>query len=443
MSLVPITNRVRGPADDSHRRPNAAGKVSVLATARILYAAGPGNVIGTYRCWRRGEDDPAVPDVAYSRQFFDVCTEIGAEGWIIAAQPKADLVEDGQFRIEHRPIPFDGRGGLAFHFGRLCYSVGLVWSAVRFRADVVVVAHGIHWFVLTLLAWLGVKVVPSVHNTLWLPSISPKRSARLLLRLARPLFARQSFAILSHPGTCAQQVIELSGGESRPIVPFVPLYRKATFAGLPERGESRPPFRVLFAGRIEPEKGVFDLVAIARELADRGRTDIEFDMCGTGSALEKLRESVVEAQLTSRFRCHGRLEMQEFREMFGRCHVVILPTRSEYSEGFNAVVSEAILSQRPVITSRLCPALDLVRNAVFEVEPENLAAYRDAILQLCDNDSLYEEKRRACASLGVQFHDWSRGWGAGLRRILEGVKCLSAAGMATCGDRQEDASKSL
>jgi glycosyltransferase involved in cell wall biosynthesis len=59
--------------------------------------------------------------------------------------------------------------------------------------------------------------------------------------------------------------------------------------------------------------------------------------------------------------------MKEFREMFGRCHVVLVPTRSSYSEGFNAVVAEAILSGRPVITSKLCPAIELVRDAVVEV----------------------------------------------------------------------------
>jgi glycosyltransferase involved in cell wall biosynthesis len=388
---------------------------------RILYAAGPGNVIGTYQCWRRGEDDSSVPDIAYSRQFFDVCTEIRAAGWVIGAQPTPDLVQDGFFRIEHRPIPFERRGGLAFHVGRLWYSLGLIWSAIRYRADVVVVAHGVHWFMLSLLAWVGVKVVPAVHNTLWLPMALPKRSERLLLRLARPLFARQSFAILSHPGTCARQVVELSKGMSRPIVPFVSLYRKQTFAGLPERGEARPPFRVMFAGRIEANKGVFDLVTTACELSDRGRTDIEFEVCGTGSALENLRHAVSEAQLGPRFRCHGRLEMREFRQMFGRCHVVIVPTRAEYSEGFNAVVVEAILSGRPVIASTLCPAVDLVREAAVEVEPQDLAGYRDAILRFCDDDAFYEKKRIACAALGVQFQDWNRGWGAGLRRILDDV----------------------
>ena len=36
---------------------------------RILYAAGPGNVLGTYRHWRGGEDDPSQVAMTYSGQF--------------------------------------------------------------------------------------------------------------------------------------------------------------------------------------------------------------------------------------------------------------------------------------------------------------------------------------------------------------------------------------
>ena len=376
-------------------------------------------MIGTYRHWVEGRDDPFVPDVAYSRQFFDVCRAAGASAWVISAHREAGFLEDGPFRIEHRPIPWDDRGGLRFHSGRLLYGLGFLRSALRYRADVVIAAHGIPWHVLSLIAQTGRQVIPAVHNTLWLASTPPDRAARAFLRLARPLFARDSLAILSHPGTCVEQVRALTGGRPRPIVPFLSFYRRDTFGGLSERAKAWRPFRVLYAGRVETEKGVFDLLEVARLLAKEGRSEIEFDVCGTGSALEQLRRSVDAAGLGARFRCHGWLDMETYRSMFGQCHVVVVPTRRDYTEGFNAVIVEAVLAGRPVIASRVCPSLGLVQDASLGVAAEDIAGYKAALLSLCDDPGHYERKRQATQRVQEQFYDPERSWGAGLQRILE------------------------
>jgi glycosyltransferase involved in cell wall biosynthesis len=391
-----------------------------MANLRIVYIAGPGDVVGTFRHWQRGEDDPRMPDVAYSRQFLDICRRFDAAAWIISSHPHAEVVQDGAIRVEQRPIPNAGEGGAAFHRGQLRYGVGLVRSILSFRADLVVVAGpGVPWFLMSIPATLGIKVVPALHGTLWLATVPPSRAERALLQLARPLFQHQAFAVLSHPGACVRQLEELTHGKSRPVVPFIPYYRSGAFSGVPERGDPRPPFRVLFVGRIETEKGVFDLLEVARQLRDRQRTDVEIDVCGTGTMLAPLRKAADEAGLATTFRCHGRVEMTVLRALFGRCHVVAVPTRTRYTEGFNAVVGEAILCGRPVVTSRLCPAIELVSDAVVEVEPEDVGGYRDAILRLCDDQRLYQSKRQACDGLRAQFYDRSKSWGAGLEGIIE------------------------
>jgi glycogen synthase len=383
---------------------------------RLLYAAGPGDVVGTYRWWLEGKDDPGVPDIAYSRQFLDACNRLGMAGWIVSSNTRVETTGDGAFRVENRPIPYDQSHGIRFHFGRVLYTLGLLRSALRFRADVVIAAHGVNWFLLSLFPFLGIRVIPAVHNTLWLDSVEPRRSEKILLRLARPLFASRSLAILSHPGTCERQVTALSLGRPRTVHRFIPVYRQEAFGGLPERGEARPPFRVLFVGRIEEEKGVFDLLEIARQLGREGRPDIEFDVVGTGSALDRLRKSTHEAGVAANVRCHGQLVGAPLTGMFGQSHAVIVPTK--ISEGFNAVVAEAVLSGRPVITSPLCPAIDLVRDAILEVPPGDVSAYKDAVVRMADDMQFYEAKRAACAALKTQFFDMDRGWGAALARAL-------------------------
>jgi glycosyltransferase involved in cell wall biosynthesis len=175
---------------------------------------------------------------------------------------------------------------------------------------------------------------------------------------------------------------------------------------------------VLFAGRIERSKGVFDLLNIARRFAAVGRTDVVFDLCGSGSALDELRRAVNESGVSATFNMHGHCDRQTMKGMFEKCHAVIVPTTTQFVEGFNQVVVEAVLAGRPVITSEVCPALEYVRDAVVEVPSDDVDAYHLAILNLMDDDALYERKCAACPGLQAQFYDISLGWAAALRAAL-------------------------
>ncbi len=106
------------------------------------------------------------------------------------------------------------------------------------------------------------------------------------------------------------------------------------------------------------------------------------------------------------------------RETYARSHAVIVPTTSDFIEGFNQVVAEGVLSGRPVITSRVCPALEYVREAVVEVSVDDVQGYGDAILRLCDDGEFYRAKRRGCVGAQAQFYEVERGWGAALKKVL-------------------------
>ena len=71
---------------------------------RILYAAGPGNVLGTYRHWREGKDDPTQVAITYSGQFYEVCQELNAQTYVIATCRIPGRLADGNFRIVHRAV---------------------------------------------------------------------------------------------------------------------------------------------------------------------------------------------------------------------------------------------------------------------------------------------------------------------------------------------------
>ncbi len=387
---------------------------------RILYAAGPGDVIGTYQHWVRGEDDPSQVSVTYSGQFYDVCHTLDAQAYVISSCGEKKIFHDAQFTIEHRPVPLPRASGILYHLSHIWYGLGLIFTAVRFGANVAVVADGTtHWFILSLLPWLGIQVIPSLHCVFWSNYLPQSKLQRFFFRLSRNLFANQCTAILIASDAITKQLAQITCGYHVPIVEeFLPTYRPSEFVGVGEPDQKRLPFRVLFAGRIEENKGVFEILEIAKSFALQGRKDITFDICGNGSVLDTLRVASKKVGIDSSFVCHGYCHKPQMREMFNRAHVVIVPTRTDFLEGFNQVVAESVLSGRPVVTSAVCPALAYVRDAVVEVPPDNTQAYADALLKLCDDHEFYEQKRQACLSLQKQFYDTSQSWGTKLKSIL-------------------------
>lgn len=390
---------------------------------RILYAAGPGDVIKTYRYWATGQDDPSQVSITYSSQFYEVCRDLEAEAYIISSCPEKKILNDGKFKITHRPIPLRSASGLLYHLGQLWYGLRFIASAIHFRANVAVVTNGTTcWFVLLVLSLLGVRVIPSIHCTLWCKYVSPSKTQSLILKLSRYLFSHCCTAILAVSDEIAEQIGQLTTNKHQLIRRFIPLYRREQFAQITPPSEKRLPFRVLFVGRIERNKGIFDLLEIAKSLAAIGRDDITFDVCGTGSMLDTLRLATKQAGLESRFICHGHCNKSKMRQMYDQAHVIIVPTKTDFAEGFNKVVAEGILSGRPVVTSDVCPALSYVRDAVVEVPPDDVMGYSQALLKLCDDRQFYEQKRQSCQGLQEQFYDKSNGWGAALKSILMAIQ---------------------
>src|SRR5947209_5264321 len=164
---------------------------------RLLYAAGPGDVIGTYRHWKAGRDDPMQVALTYSAQFFDLCRALDADGYVISYNPRKERLIDGRFRIEHRPQRWKRGPGPLYHLGQLWYGLRLAISAVRFRADAAIVADGTHWFALSFMRWVGVRVIPSVHCVLWRHN-RPATDfiGRLVRRLNARFFSRRASAVL-------------------------------------------------------------------------------------------------------------------------------------------------------------------------------------------------------------------------------------------------------
>ncbi|MEQ8961895.1 MAG: hypothetical protein RLP02_28875 [Coleofasciculus sp. C2-GNP5-27] len=257
--------------------------MSMTKKLKIVYAPGSGDIVKDHSNWLKKQDNPESVAIAYGCQFLEVCSALDADAYIISPFRDKKFLRDDRFIIEHRPRPLINASGILYYLGQFWYELQLIASAIGFRANVAVVSDGqTPWFVLSLLPWLGIQVIPSLHCTLWQKYIPLSTARKLILRLSRNFFAKDCVAILAISDEIGEQVVQLTQGQNKPILRFSPVYRREQFDGIDEPDENRSPFRVMFAGRIEHNKGVFDLLEIAKRLASVGRQFIRFDLCGNG-----------------------------------------------------------------------------------------------------------------------------------------------------------------
>jgi len=384
----------------------------------IAYAAGPGDIVGSFASWQKGMDDPKQVSVTYSSLFFDACKSLQARGVAISSCARVEYIRTKQFYVENLPKG-ETRNGLAFHLQQISYLRLIIKKAVEEGADILVMADSTgHFFPFTWLAPSGMQLIPTLHCTLW-PRFRPvSRVQKIINLLNRHIFISRSSGILSASHRIDEQVQQITNNKQRPIYPFLPLYRKALFAEVTPPDNNSVNFNVLFAGRLETDKGVFDLLQIAETLKQHGNTRITIHLCGNGSKEQELREATAEKKVENNFIIHGFCQQNEMLVHINECHAFIVPTRTTFEEGFNQVVAEAILAGRPVITSAVCPALDYVSNAIIEVPPDDVSGYLEAILKLASDKDYYREKQAMCLTLQSQFYDQSRSWQAALEHII-------------------------
>jgi glycosyltransferase involved in cell wall biosynthesis len=388
---------------------------------RVFYACGPGNVVESFRRWRAGEEVISETSKTYSGQFFDFCCQRGYAGYAVSSHGNTETLFDGAYVVENRP-KWSARGGAAYHLAQLAYAIALTATALRWRADVAVVDSGTtHWALLAPLRLAGIPIVASLHNVPWPNGCRPTSLAKRLVLATDALFWRRlAGGLVSVSPECERQVRELAPRLKAITVQYRAQYRRSDFpANQPAPPLAEVPFKVMFAGRVERNKGVFDIVEIARLLEAERPGRATFEVCGDGTALNDLRAAIEEKGLSRVVRTLGRLNRHDLLKVYGRSHAVIVPTRSDFCEGLPMVCAEAILCGRPVITSRLSNAEDVLPGALLVAQPDDPGSYATSILQLLDQPCRYERLRSACGPHQEQFYDPRMSFAAALETVLD------------------------
>jgi glycogen synthase len=391
---------------------------------KLFTALGPGNIVDAHRSRLSGKEIHET-SIAFSEQLLDYCKTANIETLAISYHPHRDEMQDGMIALENRAKPRWATRGILFHLGAIYYAGYLAVRARRFGADVALIDSGTsHYFALAAFKLLGVPVAVNLHNVLWPAGYEPKSGLqRAIRRLNAWFFRNVAVGAVGVSPECERQVLQEAGG----AIPFFQYRCQFSSGGFsqatPYAGSGT--FRIVFAGRIEVNKGVLDLPDIATRLQSHPKVGVVFDVCGDGPAIERLKKRIESDQLYSSVRVHGRLERPALLEMYAMAHAAIVPTRSDFTEGMPQVCAEAVLSGLPIITNKVTNTAGVLDGATLEANTDDVESYVQQILKIMNSRQLYDAMRDACRGHEAQFLDPSKGYAAAVERLL------TARGLAT------------
>jgi glycosyltransferase involved in cell wall biosynthesis len=198
------------------------------------------------------------------------------------------------------------------------------------------VVHAHWWFPSGVVGtWVGglshVPLVTTLHGT-------DVRLARSV-GVAKPLFGhvlKHSAAVTTVSSWLRDKTQELAP-EVNPIVAPMPVSTE-----LFSPGSSRDGERLLFVGRLMPQKGVDHLLHALAAMKKQASLDI----VGDGPSRAALEGLARELGIATRVRWHGQLSQSQLPQLYQSAAAVVVPSTEE---GLGLVAVEALLCETPVV----------------------------------------------------------------------------------------------
>lgn len=325
--------------------------------------------------------------MTWSAQFFEFCRLEKLSFYAVSRFAKSGSFKDSAGTVKNMPRWNIRIPKIGYEITVAIHALRLFLLALRVRPRIIFVESGVpDGTYLWLLRLSGAKVVPILHCAFWPEGFRPTgMGARLRQMIYRAAWRGCFWRTLVVSPACGRQLTAIAGNV--PIFVFKPSFPASSFQSVAEpQDHGQLPFRVMYAGRIEENKGVFDILSIAERLP-RGK--FEFTLCGDGPALPALKREIAGRGLDDIVKTFGKLDRPELLARYLDAHIVLVPTRSTFEEGFAMVVAEAILLLRPVVTSPVVPAAEILAAAILMARTDDVQSYADQIANIQSDEAGY------------------------------------------------------
>ncbi|MGF6928992.1 glycosyltransferase involved in cell wall biosynthesis [Chitinophaga sp. W2I13] len=149
--------------------------------------------------------------------------------------------------------------------------------------------------------------------------------------------------------------------------------------------EAKPVLRFLFIGRVERDKGIYELIEAFDKLLESGITNFVVDVAGEGADMEAVKQMLQGSVLADKVILHGPVyDKDRIRDFYLQADVFLLPT---HHEGFPRVLYEAMIFGTPIITTFVGSISYVMKDQenCYEIQPKNGADLYAKMLPFFNN----------------------------------------------------------
>lgn len=147
------------------------------------------------------------------------------------------------------------------------------------------------------------------------------------------------------------------------------------------------PLRLVWLGRMAPEKGL-DRLLIALHLMDERRRKVSLTLVGTGPLEGTVRGAISQLNLSEVVTIQAPVPYDRVPEVLSKHDALILPS---LTEGLPRVVLEAMSSGMPVLCSDLPQLRDVTEDAALRFNPQDAHSMIDSMLLAADDREFLRE----------------------------------------------------
>jgi glycosyltransferase involved in cell wall biosynthesis len=162
---------------------------------------------------------------------------------------------------------------------------------------------------------------------------------------------------------------------------------------------------IMYAGRIDREKGLFDLVESANIICNK-RTDISFIIAGDGRDSNRLKKKIKKIGLQKRFIFLGQIEKDQMIKLYQNATLFILPS---YREGLPTVLLEAMSCGLPILATDVRGNRDLITNGKngLLIPPKDPKKIAETILTLLNDKKLMKQLGNNARKTIIKNYTWN------------------------------------
>jgi glycogen synthase len=376
--------------------------ITTMASHRFLFATGPGDSVSALEAWSQGKPYIGSLPNTFTAEILDFCQKYAAFAVLISSNNRVCSNSWGRGYVQNLPkAKLRGGNGIYFHIAEILYTFKLLKIALSTRANYAFIDSGTsHWFSFFLFRAFGIRLIANLHNTP-LALHGPRSWAARIIHLLDRLFFKYLVSGASVVSSTCEDQVRTMMQSHRPIVRFRPNYNLDEFANVADICTA--PTHLLFVGRIEENKGVFDVLQMFVQLRKSGFSNLKLEICGAGSSLADVKRYVENHNLGDFVSLSGQLNRYDLLKAYERSSIVLVPTRSTFSEGFAMVCGEANLCARPVIASSVVPAARHLSSGCLVFEADNNREFESVTLKLLSDPDQFHALSKSARKVALDY----------------------------------------